>query len=134
MIRSMPGGDPAAQAAGPEADVWVLVGDLFVPTFFEATALREDEEDYPFWSLSPTVSLKLKVQGHNPFITELRITPHYQSDQASATERRFVTISSALLRDVPLGRLARHAMLGVAIRVTSEGELGDWVVPPEAKD
>ena len=129
MISSEPRLDPTQEAL-----LFVLVGDLFVPTFFKATAIREDEEDWPYVSLSPTVSLELKIQGDQPFITELRITPHFQLDQESATEQRRARISSALLREVPLGRLARHAMLGVSVRVTNNYELGDWVVPLEAKD
>lgn len=139
MISSRPrpaprGRVPLARVKGvfQEVDLWTLVGDLFVPHYFTATAIREDEGDYPFRLQSPTLLLELKMKGSQPLITEFRITPLYPLDQESEPEE--LAISSALLRELPLGRLARHAMLGVAIRVTSEGELGDWAVPPQAKD
>ena len=129
MIRSDPRADRQKQAL-----VFTLVDDLAVPTLFKAEAIREDEEDWPYWSPSPTVSLELKMQAQQPLITELRIAPHYSFANASDSEQRTQAISSALLREVPLTRLAKHAMLGVAIRVTPEGELGDWIVPRHAKD
>jgi hypothetical protein len=129
MIRSRPRLDPTVKAL-----VLTLVGELAVPRLFEATAIREDEDDWPSWSASPTVSLELQMLGQQPLITALRITPHDSFDRASASEQRRQAITSALLRELPLGRLVRQAMLGVAVRVTPEGELGDWVVPPQAKD
>ena len=132
MIRSQPRLDATAKTIPPEVVPWVLVGDLFLPCFFEATALREDEDDYPFRLQSPRLSLELKMKGPQPLITELRITPLYPLDQESEPEE--LAISSALLRELPLARLAKYAMLGVAVRVIDDYQLGDWVVPPEAKD
>jgi hypothetical protein len=129
MIRSTPRVDPRAKTL-----VLTVVGDLAVPSLFTASAFREDEDSWPYWSESPTVSLELKMQEQQPLIIELLITPHDSFKDASASEQRAQAISAALLRELPLAQLAKHAMLGVAFRVTPEGELGDWVVPPHAKD
>jgi hypothetical protein len=130
-------------------------GDYVVPQLFEATAIRDDVTDWPPITMQiamdgtrPTVR-KLTI-GSEPFI-EAFIDGAWTRNYAGHTEAEFPyrirhaheddlgieaaptrQIDASLLRELPLARLAKHAMLGVAWRY--EGPRSENVVPYELRD
>jgi hypothetical protein len=128
----------------------VQVDDFLVPQRFEATVVRNDERiDFTQDELSsdwPTVTLQIEIQAGRPVIRQLTIASpqatgiqpaEEKSATDSATEQLSIPgghpISASLLRDLPLGQLAKYAMLGVAVR-RGQVPSSQSVVPDEIRD
>ena len=115
--------------------VVVPVGEFIVPPRFTATVKRDDVDDFP------TLVLEISMEGARPTVTQLAIGTDHSRGESSGVNpasrqregqsfKRPVTAS--LLRELPLARLAKHAMLGVAWRLGETG--GEKVVPWELRD
>jgi hypothetical protein len=155
-IRASP---PRIDPAAPHFVV-VQVGDFVVPWSFEATAIRDDDDasDWPPIRMhiamdgSRPVVRKLTI-GTEPFM-ETRIdgvrtknwTGRASEDtlldyrlgherepgvEPAAVPTR--AVNPSLLRELPLARLAKHAMLGVAYRF-GDGPVAEKVVHDELRD
>ncbi len=137
MIRST----AVAAFADKEAPEFVVVqvGDLFVPENFRATASRQDEDDWPDFTNWPELTFKGKMRGSQPVIYDLRIAgaptaEGARSDDHDDHELRPRAITGEVLREIPLGRLAKAAMLGVAFRLPNDGDHVEYAVPENAKE
>jgi len=111
------------------------VGDYYVLPRFNATVVRRDVDDFP------TVELEIEIADGRPVVTAfaLRADSSFAREQdggawtlTEAGERPKRSITAALLRELPLARLAKYAMLGVAWRLGPSG--GEDVVPWELRD
>lgn len=142
-------------------ELTVKVGDFIVPKQFEATVIREDvrddgtpDESSPRW---PPIRMQLQVENGRPVIWELtigerpeppvfftpedrtRLSPEelhdlfHPSGDRRLPPRRHVAITASLLRELPLARLAKYAMLGVAYRF-GDGPAAEEVVPNDLRD
>jgi hypothetical protein len=111
------------------------VGRYQVPARFDATAVRRDVGDFP------TVEMEIEIEGGQPVITALTL----RSDSSlirdrdgrawsltESAQRSKRAITASLLRELPLARLAKYAMLGVAVRLGERG--AEDVVPWELVD
>jgi hypothetical protein len=130
----------------------VRVGDYLIPAFFEATVAREDVSDWPL------ITLYLEMQGSTPVLRELTIGSRgvielINFDESSNTYRARNTrdpwqanpsrhdpatpvraVTGSLMREVPISKLARYAMLGVAWRLDEQRGSSERVVPNELRD
>jgi hypothetical protein len=129
----------------------VELGDYRLPWAFEATVIRANVHGEPVddW---PPIRMKIVMRGARPVIRELtvgeppapplfvtaedreRLSPEELEHLHHTHEEAYPwagghAITASLLRELPLARLARYAMLGVAHRV-GEGP----VVPSDFRD
>jgi hypothetical protein len=113
----------------------VWIGEYLVRPNIEATARREDVDDFP------TVEMEIDASSGRPVLTALRL----ESDSRFAADpdgrswslvgpaqRSIRPITASLLRELPLARLARYALLGVASRLGPSGY--EDVVPSDLRD
>jgi hypothetical protein len=146
------------RASPPKVDpetgfVVVTMGDFIVPVTFEATAVRDDVSDWP------PITMQIAMDDSRPVVRRLTIgadriqedvelrrrsapagTDETQSERTARREvggqrapKRTRPINASFLREIPLARLAKHAMLGVAWRL-GEAASADRVVPHELLD
>jgi hypothetical protein len=113
----------------------VGIGEYLIRPNFEASARREDVDDFP------TVEMAIDASSGRPVITALGLKsdsrfsadPDGRSWSVVGTGKRSRRpITASLLRELPLARLAKYAMLGVASRLGPSGY--DNVVPSELRD
>jgi hypothetical protein len=139
--------------------VTIGVGDFIVPVQFEATVVRKDsggtipDEFAGEW---PPIRMQIEMQDAHPVVRELtigkppepllivtgeqraRMSPD-ELDELSfnrgegQSHRPHRPITAALVRELPIARLAKHAMLGVAVRF-GDGPAAEWVVPRDVRD
>jgi hypothetical protein len=143
---------PELERAVDEKEPVVEIEDFLVPRRFGVTVIRDDvREDWilgPFSDEWPEVTLEIEIDHSRPVIRELKIgeqaalvnadgerisPPDYNEgavDRAPPRPRR--AINAALLRELPLARLAKHAMLGAAVRV-GDGQGAEPVVPSDLR-
>jgi hypothetical protein len=135
----------------PVTSLNVEVGDYWIPAFFEVTVTREDVD----W---PLITLYIEMQGRQPVIRELTIGSRgvielMNFDKSAATYRARNTrdpwqesarqddppatthaVTGSLIRQIPISKLARYAMLGVAWRLDKHRGTSERVVPHELRD
>jgi hypothetical protein len=121
----------------------VEVGEFVVPLHFEAIAVGDDYDALEEW---PVLAMQLEMFGARPVIHDLAVT--YDKERAfreqglveprdqerTDGDLRPRHINGSLLRELPLTRLAKYAMLGVAYRLDAEAPVGERVVPHELRD
>jgi hypothetical protein len=134
------------------------VDDFVVPVQFAATVIREDRHDESAHDPAgswPPITMLIAMEGARPVVRQLTIgeppeapiivTAEEQAQLSpeeldsllkqieSRAPRPQPAITASLLRELPLARLAKYAMLGVAVRF-GEGPVGERVVPRDLRD
>jgi hypothetical protein len=136
------------------------VGDFIVPLQFEATVIRTDRSaDTPAHASArnwPPLTMVIAMQGARPVIRQLAIgEPPEQPFVLTSEDRERLSdeeledlfrlgpdegpgraqpaITASLLRELPLARLAKYAMLGVAFR-RGEEPVAEPVLPRDFRD
>jgi hypothetical protein len=129
----------------------VEIGDYRLPWAFEATVFRADVRGEPVGDWPP-IRMKVQMHGARPEIRELtigappapplivtgeereRLSDEQLEELARTHDEAYTqasrhSVTASMMRELPLARLARYAMLGVAHRV-NEGP----VVPSDFRD
>jgi hypothetical protein len=136
----------------PVASLQVRIGDYLIPAAFEATAAREDASDWPL------ITIYVEMQGSDPVIRELTLgsrpvievtlsgespgshrvrdprDPGQKNPRQEDSQSRVRAVTGSLMREVPIAKLARYAMLGAAWRLDEESGSSERVVPDELRD